>query len=160
MRSWYNKNKKILLISTIIILILILVILEVFLYKNDKDKNENLNNYRYGEALEELPGSKKYTNNKLKASHCLDNICIENLVFHYLDNSGRIDYIVRNKSNKKRRGYLKIVFKDQSLIIIYDVEAKGIIQTSSRYEGFDIKNKKDYTLKKLSKEEEEKIIKK
>lgn len=158
MKDWFNKNKTALLVSIIIVLIIILIILGVFLYK--KNKYDGLNNYRYNEAIEELPGSKKYTNSKLKSSHCLDNICIEDVVFHYTDTSGRVDYTVYNKSSKKRKGYLKMVFKEQTLIIAYDLDGKSKSYTSSHYEGFEIKNKNSYTLKKLSEKEISEIIKK
>lgn len=158
MKNWINKNRKILIICLIILVIILLVIIGIFIFGNPKKKEVNI--YNYTNKSEELPGSKEYTSNKLKASHCLKKICVENVVFHYTDNAGRVDLTVYNKTNKKKSGYLKMVFKEQELVIIYDVDGGGRIQTSSNYEGFEIKDKENYTLEELSKEEIEEITKK
>ena len=93
-------------------------------------------------------------------NHCLDDICISELTFYYIGDSGRIEYTISNHSDKKVSGYFKLVFQNQSLIAVYrDLDVNKSIRTKSQYVDTKISNKDDYVLKKLTKEEISKLKK-
>ena len=148
-------------IIIIIVLIIILLIIGLILYLNARPKLKNIgNNYYYSENIVELPGTVTYKNDSLSSEHCLNNICISDVTFHYNNEVGKVDYKITNNSNKIVSGYLKMVFQNQSLLIVYkDLVPKRTINSSSQYMGIEIKDKSDYKLEKLSKEEIKKIIK-
>lgn len=155
------KKRKIIII-TIIILILILLSIIIFFIVSPKKKAKNSSNdYVFAKSQKELPGTKTYTNDKLKEAHCIDNVCIENVVFYYKGNSGRVEYTILNRNDYEVTDTLRMVFKDKSLLISYkNLPGKKRIKSTSRYVNVEIENKENYKLKKLSKEEKEKIIKK
>ena len=153
------KNKRLILILVIIILIIVLVVIGLVLGR--KKETELINNYKFNNSREELPNTKEYTNDKLKEAHCIDGICIENVTFYYDGDNGRVEYNIYNKNSKEDSGYLKMIFKDKELIVVYNNLDIGSIRNSkSSFSKMKISNKEDYTLKKLSKSEIKKIIKK
>lgn len=148
-------------ILIIIIAIVILLVIGLILYLNGKPiKNDLLNSYDYDDKVVELPNTSTYKNDKLSSKHCLNDICIDNATFYYNDNEGRVEYTITNNSNSIKSGYLKMIFKDQNLKIIYkNLEPKKTIKSRSSYMGIDIKDKSDYKLEELTKEEISKIVK-
>ena len=149
------------LILLIIILIVILVVVGIILFLNRNPRRDNIGNtYKFNNEVVELPNTVSYKNDNLISKHCLKDICIENATFYYNDEMGRVEYTITNNSNKTVSGYLKMVFNDQSLIIVYkDLVPKKTINSFSQYTGIEIKDKTDYKLEKLSKEEIKSIIK-
>ena len=156
-----KKNQKILIIVIVIVLVIVLSILSV-IFEKKKPTNDKLNNnYEISNKIEDEPGTKSYTNEKIKRSHCIDNICVEDVIFYYNDNQGRIEYKVINKSSKKSSGYMKIVYSNKSFVVIYnDLEPGQSIETRSQFSDIKISDQDDYKLEKMSKEEINKIIKK
>lgn len=148
-------------ILIIIILLIILLVVGVVLFLNSKkipDKRGNY--YNMSDEVIELPDTVTYENSSLSSKHCLKDICINDAVFYYNNEVGRVEYTITNTSNKVVSGYLKMVFKDQSLIVIYkNLGPKKTIKSSSQYMGIEIKDKSDYKLVKLNKKEIKKIIK-
>ena len=66
----------------------------------------------------------------------------------------RIEFSVTNLSGNTASGYLKLVFKNQSLIAIYEnLRPNQTIKTSSFYVNTVIESKEDYTLEKLTEQE-------
>lgn len=149
------------IILIIIIAIIILLIIGTILFFTSGIKGRiSGNHYSYGKEVIDLPGTTTYKNEELASKHCIKDICIENAVFYYTSEVGRVEYEITNNSNKKASGYLKMVFDNQSLIVVYkDIKPKETIKTESQYMGIEIKNKNDYELKELTKEEVNKLIK-
>ena len=148
-------------ILIIIVLIVILVIVGVILFLNSMKKDTGKGNeYDFDDEVIELPGTTSYKNDELSAKHCLNNICIDKATFYYNDNIGRVEYTITNTSKTKKSGYLKMVFKDKSLIVVYkDLEPNKTIKSQSQYQGVEIEDKSNYKLEKLTQEEINKIIK-
>ena len=145
----FNKKHGIILI---IGLIIILIIIGLILYLNKKPRPANIgNSYKFNGEEIELPNTVNYKNEKLSSKHCLKDICIEDANFYYNEEVGRVEYTITNLSNKTVSGYLVITYKD--------LLPKKSIKSFSQYMGVKIKDKSDYKLEKLSKEEIKKIIK-
>ena len=157
-----KKNKRVLIVIIIAILIIVLSILSViFEKKKTNGDGKKDNNYQISDKVEEEPGTKSYTTDKIKKSHCVDDICVKDVVFYYNDNQGRIEYKVINNSSKTASGYMKIVYSNKDFNVIYDNLAPGqFIETRTQFSGVKISDQEDYKLEKLSKEEINKIIKK
>lgn len=153
------KKKSLIIIITILIIILLSILL--FFILSPKSTRKTANNYNFSDSSKELPGTKSYTNEKLEKAHCVDNVCVENVVFYYNGNKGRVDYTIMNRNPYSVSGTLKMVFGDKSLLVSYNnLSAQSRIEGSSSYVDLDIKDKENYKLEKLSKEELKKIIKK
>lgn len=152
------KNRKTLIVLIIIVvLILVGVILAVFFKPESKAKP---NAYDFEGEVVELPNTVTYTNDKLNEKHCIEDICIGNVTFYYNDLEGRVEYTITNNSKTTRSGYLKMVFNDQELSVIYkDLRPKKTINSRSQYMGMEIKDKSNYSLRKMTKEEISKITK-
>ena len=132
----------------------------MFLNSGSKDTGRG-NDYKFQEEVIEIPGTTIYKNDELSAKHCINEICIENVVFYYNDKVGRVEYTITNTSKKKKSGYLKMVFNNTtSLLITYsDLESNESIKSESQYMGIEIEDKSDYKLVELTEEEINKIIK-
>ena len=155
--KFIKKNR----ILIIVILLIILIVVGVILFINSKPKDTGRgNDYKFKEEVIEIPGSTTYKNDELSAKHCLNKICIENVVFYYNDKMGRVEYTITNTSKKKKSGYLKMVFNNKSLIIAYnDLKSMETVKSESQYMGIEIEDKSDYKLVELTEEEINKIIK-
>ncbi len=155
--NFIKKNR----ILIIVILLIILIVVGVILFINSKPKDTGRgNDYKFKEEVIEIPGTITYKNDELSAKHCLKKICIENVVFYYNDKVGRVEYTITNTSKKKKSGYLKMVFNNNSLIVAYnDLESMETIKSESQYMGIEIEDKSDYKLVELTEEEINKIIK-
>ncbi len=154
-------NKKIKYIIIAIIILLLIGFIEIIIFSQKKDNNtSSINSYHFTGKVKEADDIVIYTNPQLKASHCLNLICVENASFYYNTNSGRVEYTIHNQSNNQYNGYLKMVFQEQSLVIsIKDLAPGESIKTSSYYLGIKINNKEDYLLQELTDEEKSKIVK-
>ena len=152
------KNNKILIIVIAIIILVIVGLIVLLIPKKGED--EWGNSYNFSDDVVELPDTVTYNNEKLTSRHCLNSICVEEVTFYYSNDTGRVEYTITNTSNKTKSGYLKMVFKNEFLIIAYkDLVPKRTIKSRTQYTGKEIKDKSDYKLKKLTKEEISKIKK-
>lgn len=149
------------MIILIIVLIVILITVGIILFLNRNPRRDNVgNSYNYNNEIIELPNTISYKNEKLSEKHCLKNICISDVTFYYNEEIGRVEYTITNNSNKTVSGYLKMVFNDKSLVVVYkDLSPKQTINSFSQYSGIEINDKSDYKLEKLSKKEIKQIIK-
>jgi len=155
-----DQNKRNILIIIIVVLILVLLLVILFAVNNHKPKT-NGNNYVISSKEKELNGTEEHTSEKLKSSHCVDKVCVENVSIYYNGSEGRVEYTIYNKSSKEVSGNLMMVFGDDTILVAYSkLGAKGKIETSSFFTDKNISDKDDYVLRKLTKEEEKKIIKK
>lgn len=155
--EFIKKNKVLIIIIAIIILIIVGLII---LFIPKKGEEEWSNSYNFSNDVVELPDTVTYENDKLSSKHCLNSICIEDVTFYYSGDTGRVEYTITNTSNKTVSGYLKMVFKDESLIVAYkDLVPKRTIKSRTQYTGKEINDKSNYKLKKLTKEEISKIKK-
>ena len=158
-----KKTVKILLIVIAVILLLVGIVEIIhFSRKEETPNNTNKfseNHYNIASEVEEAPGTKVYTSPTLDKEHCLDTICVENVSFYYTDEGGRMEYTVINKSDKAASGFLKLVFGNQSLKIVYqDVPAGGKTKSGTFYSQKKIQSMEDYHLEHLSDDEYKKII--
>lgn len=159
MKNMDKKRKILIIIIAVILLILISIIL--FAINRPKNKGNIRNNYNMSNEEKELNGTNEYTSDKLKSSHCVDKICVEDVSIYYNGSEGRVEYTIHNKSSKKATGNLMMVYGEDTILVAYDnLEAKTSISTSSFFRNKKINEKEDYVLRKLTKEEEKKIIKK
>lgn len=149
------------MIILIIVLIVILITVGIILFLNRNPRRDNVgNSYNYNNEIIELPNTVTYKNEQLTLKHCLKNICISDVTFYYNEEIGRVEYTITNDSNKIVSGYLKMVFNDKSLVVVYkDLVPKQTINSFSQYSGIEINDKSDYKLEKLSKKEIKQIIK-
>ena len=155
--NFIKKHKILIIIISIIILIIVGVIL--FLTYGGHDSGRG-NHYIIDDEVIELPGTVTYKNEALASEHCLNGICISDAVFYYNDEFGRVEYKITNNSNKKKSGYLRMIFKDQTLLVRYkDLEPNKTVESKSQYVGIEITDKSDYKLEELTKEEISKIKK-
>ena len=154
----FIKKHKILIV---LILLIILIIVGVILFLNSIKRDSGRgNDYNFEEEVIELPGTTNYKNEQLSSKHCLKGICITEANFYYNDTVGRVEYKITNTSKKKKSGYLKMVFKNKYLIVVYkDLEPNETIKSQSQYVGMKIEDKSDYKLEELSKTEIDNIIK-
>ena len=154
-----SKTKYIVVIIALILLILIGMI-EIFIFSKPKNNSQGDSKNQYFVSSEKIEEDlKTYTNDNLQKIHCVDSVCIENVTFHYDSNSGRIDYLIENQSDKTSSGYLKLIFENQSFIISYEkLEPNQKTEGSSYYEKIEIQNREDYVLEKLKEEEKDKIV--
>ena len=155
-----KNNKTVKILVVILVFFLILGVVEIILFTRNKQKKNLQNEYQFSTDTTKEDDIITYTNDNLKKSHCLDSICIENVVFYYYeDGGGRIEYTIQNTSDKEVSGMIKLVFGEESLIAYYaELGANSKIETSSYYQNKVIKNKDNYTLSKLSEEEESKVV--
>lgn len=153
-----NKSKYILIVAIICLLIgLGGVVLSARLGQFPKSSKKN--DYHFSSTTIQPVNMKQYTNENLKKSHCLDDICIENVNFYYTDEGGRIEYTIENRTNRIVSGSMKLVFENQSLTAIYNQLAPNSrLRTSSYFSKMQIYNKEDYTLRYLTEEEKSKIV--
>lgn len=152
-------RKYLILIIIVAIVLLLAVGITLFLTSGMRGRIKG-NHYDFGDSVIDLPGTITYKNDSLGAKHCLNDICIENATFYYNDEVGRVEYNITNTSKKKASGYLKMVFDNQSLIVIYkDLKPNKTVKSESQYMGIEIRDKNDYKLKELTKEEISKLIK-
>ena len=157
-----KKNNSILIIIAIVVVLLI-GIGAIVLFSGKKDEkyppSDNENHYNITSTVEEPEGTQTYTSDTLKAEHCLDSICVEEVSFYYTDEGGRVEYTVINKSEMPASGFLKLVFDSQSLYITYqDLPAGGKKKTATFYSDIQIKNMEDYHIERLTEEENKKIV--
>lgn len=105
-------------------------------------------------------GTKVNTTNNLKKKHCLEDICVSNVYIYYNNGTGTINYALSNKSKKKKKGNFKLIFDNNNEVVInYDFTKENNYESFASYMGNDLGKVKDYKLIKLSKSEEQAIIK-
>jgi uncharacterized protein YxeA len=154
----FIKKYKILIIIVLIIILIIVGVILFFTYGGHDSGRGN--NYIIDDEVIELPGTVTYKSETLSSKHCLNDICISDAIFYYNGEIGRVEYKITNTSNKKKSGYLHMVFKDQTLLVRYkDLEPNKTVESKSQYTGIEITDKSDYKLEELTKEEINKIKK-
>lgn len=142
------KNKKVIALLIVVILIIILVVSISFFHKKDESKLPKPAYGFTGNVVEE-EGTFIRDIDSLKKSHCVDNICVKNLMIYYKNKNGRIEIEIVNNNKRSANGKLTIKFdNDVKYNIEYDLKGKETIKTSIQYDGDDLSNVYDYTLKK------------
>ena len=164
MKEFIKKKIKIITIfMSGLIVIIIGIILAINISNERKQLLENMtdvNNYVIKEKVIEMPGTKVISNDALKSTHCLKDVCISNVTIYADGKDGRIECLVKNNSEKTISDYLKIKINDNSLVIAYDNLRPGKESKSTvRYSGMDFTNITDYSLKELTAKEKKKFIK-
>ena len=140
---------------------LVLGFVEIILFSQSKNlsKGDSENHYSVSSEKGQASYDTTYTNEKLKAVHCVDSICIENVTLYYQGTNGKMEYTIENRGSEAVSGFVQLVFGDKSLIVSYqDLKAKQKIQGSSYFTEIKIQNTEDYVLKKLTDEEKSEIV--
>ncbi len=141
-----------------IAIFLVVGIIEIALFTRRRPL-ERENHYFMADGVKEAIGTKTYTNDQLKASHCIDSICIIDAKFYYTEAGGRVEYTIENQGTEVASGYLKMIYGNQSLLVAYqNLNPQEKAVTSSFYVGIEIENKDDYLLEKLTEEEINKVV--
>ncbi len=145
-------NKIYIVVPLIVFLSLFLIVLGVYsiTLKNKKYDENNYNFYRIVPGDKKLKDENTITSDKLSYPHCINDLCVENVIVHSGNSIGRVDYTVRNKSNETLNGYLKLVFNDRNVIIFYNVDGNSTFKSVAQYNGFTIENVDDYSLEYLN----------
>ena len=141
-------DKKKIIIGSVIFIVLIICLL---IFKPSKTVTNKKNSYNYETKSVELPNTVKYTNDNLSKNHCVNDICISNLVFYTLNDSGRIEYNIYNSSNDMKSGVLRLNFSGKYLYVVYKgLLGKNTISSFSEFEKVNISNKEDYIIEEYS----------
>lgn len=149
-----------LIIIIICIILAIAIICILFNVTVHKKNHPSSTEYKVSDKVVELPGTEVITTDSMKEEHCLNDICVSDVVVYNANKEGRVECIVTNKSNKVKTDYFKLVFNDIPLVISYkNLKPSKTVKAIAQYKGKDIKNVDDYVLKELTKEEKEKIKK-
>ena len=156
MKKFFKKN-----IMKIIcgLLMICLVVLILLLRPNKNNKNVK-NYYKFSDDVVETPNTVVIKNDSMSKEHCINDICVKDVVFYYDSVQGRFNYTVVNKTNVVQSGYLKLVFGEKSFIVVYSDVLPGKEKSNTSY--FNMNNLKltdDYVLEELSEEDRSKIIK-
>ncbi len=160
MKKWFSKHKNNFVFGLIGLCFIGAVVLGIILAKEpDKENKITDNKYHFSTEVVERTDTKEYSNDVLQSKHCLDDICISEAKFYYLENEGRVDYTIENIGNKVQSGFLKMIFGGDSLVVAFsDLEPGKVVHTTSQYGGQTIKDMSDYTLDYLTEEEKNSII--
>lgn len=153
----FIKNNIVKIICGLIMICLVVLLLLLKPYKKEKKVK---NHYRFSEDIVETPNTVVIKNDNMSKEHCINNICVKDVVFYYDSVQGRFNYTVVNKTNVVQSGYLKLVFGDKKFIIIYSDVLPGLEKSNTSY--FNMSNLKltdDYVLEELSEEDKNRIIK-
>lgn len=159
MKKFITENMKIIIIILSILILLLIIIGLIFAAKTTKDRNDQTD-YTFSNEVVELPGTKILKSDKLAEEHCLDNICVSDVIIYTVNNEGRMECNITNKSNDTKSGYLRLKFNKESLIISYqDLSPDSSSKATAQYTNKKIDNINDYSLEKLTKEEIKTLIK-
>ena len=167
----FIKSKKIISLIIIIILLLLVLSLVYFLGKKDTNKGQELIDGKYIKSGEYYfdtsanaydPNILIRTSDAIKKEHCLDNICLSDVVIKYTrENEGYVQSTVTNKSKSKQSGYVKMDFGDDLILLVsYNLKPNESDTSYSIYNSLDLNNVVDYKLIKVSESEEKKYSKK
>lgn len=153
-----NKNKKMFIILPIIILSFLLILVGVsYAGKLNGKRNDGYNNYVISDKISELDGTTVVKSDELSREHCLDDICVKDVVV-YNNNDGRIEYVIVNNGSKETSGILKMNFGDISAYVAYSALQPGqSVKSLTVFHMQDYSNVKDYKLEKLTDDELSKI---
>ena len=146
------KNRKKIVILLIIILIIIFLLVLKIIFNSKKEENSSF--YDFSDEFVEIDGTKKYTSDKLSDLHCLNDICISEVVFSYINNNYGVQYVIKNNSSKKASGYLYMKYGKQKILLAYSsLEPGKSKRMSSSVHGAQLEIEDDYTLVELTSKE-------
>ncbi len=146
-------NLRNILISIFIISFLLLLF--VFIKNENVNKKESnlINDYKFSSS-EKYKDAEIITNDKLKSNHCIDNICISNLIIYQAKSYCNIEMNITNKGKFKASGYLKLVFKDQEMTVKYNnLESKATRNYTIHLNENKLNDMSDFKVRKLTKDE-------
>ncbi|MBQ8534086.1 MAG: hypothetical protein IJ463_00185 [Bacilli bacterium] len=159
-----SKYNKLIYIGLILVVIIIIFLISLLFKDSKKELYEKLDkqnsNIVVSDVKKEIPGTHIRSLESLKKKHCLDDVCIKNIMIYYRKNSGRIEYEIVNNGKRKVSGAFKLKFDNgNSTYIVYTKlkkgeSRKGVISFSNN----DYSNVYDYTLNKLKDKELKKLL--
>ena len=155
-----NKRKNAIIVGPILVLAFLFLIVGIVYFGKKDGNNEPLNSqYRISDNHVEYPGSETIKSDKLTQEHCLDNICVKDVVIYQAENEGRIEYTIVNKGSSEASDILKLNFGDTFTYITFTILQPGrSVSSRTIFRDGDYTNVDDYTLEYLTAEEKEKIV--
>jgi len=153
-----KKNKRMFIIIPTIIISFLLILFGISqIGKNSSSITDN-NQYRVSDTVVELDGTKIIKNQQLTDGHCLDDICVKDLVVYDLNGEGRIEYTISNNGSSEASDFLKLNFGNSYIYIHYSALQPGrSVKSRTIYRSGDFTNINDFTIEKLTAEELNKI---
>lgn len=165
MKKFNLKNKPLIMIIGVVILIIVSVLMFLIgkmlgAKKENIIKENNLNEQTTVFINKPYKNAKKITSKKLSKEHCLNDICIKDLVIYYTDESNNIELKVVNKGKKPATGYLKIVFGEKAMTVAYNsLDKKKSSPYTIQLGKEKLPDISDFTVRKLTSGEMSKIKK-
>ena len=160
MKKFIKEHRNIVIIIVSVLLVLLIIIAIILATKGHKNLKKMPNEYIIQEREVELPGTKVVSNDNLNSEQCLDGICVSNVVIHSTADQGRVECTITNKSEKKKKGYLKLVFNDKKLVVSYATLAvNDSTKAYAQFSGYSLQDVSDYSLEKVTKEEKKAFAK-
>ncbi len=154
------KNTMLFIIFLSIILFFIIILFIFCNKKTDIDKDYRRSNIIIFTSKDKYKDAEIITNETLKSEHCVDKVCVKDLVIYKAKTYYNIEMKIKNKSKKEASGYLKVIFKDREMTIFYNKlksnkEKNYTIQLGER--GID--DPTDFKVRKLTDKELKKLVK-
>ena len=112
---------------------------------------ENPNGVNILPGIPDDPDRVTISNRALKKEQCVNDICVKKVVVTCYPDRGSITYKITNKGKEKVSGYLKLEFENFTGYLVYnDLKPGKTTDGYVGYSGYDLRNVKEYKLKKLS----------
>lgn len=154
-----KRNQKLITILTVVIIAFLLILLVISSKGSLKGKESNDNQYRISDYEVELPDTIVTKNDKLTKGHCLDDICVKDVVIYDANGEGRIEYTIVNNGSEKATDILKLNFGDSFTYVAFtDLSSNNSVRSKTIYKVGNYKNIEDFKIERLTEEELGKIV--
>ena len=155
-----KRNLLIIIISSVIVILLIIIVIFAFKHKDNMFDKDATNGYNILDEVIEIPGTNIISNDSLNEEKCLDDICVSNVKIYAVDNTGRVECVVKNNTANVKSGYLKLTASGQTVLIAYKELGPGeSVNAIAGYDGKSISSADSYTIENLTKKEQKAIKK-
>ncbi len=140
----------------ILVIVLLLVVCSVVIFKKISVKPTELHSefYEFSSDEKEISGTQRYSNDLLTSEHCIGDICVRDVTFHYVNKIQKIEYVILNNGKKKATGYLYMKYGNHKILLSYSsLEPGKTVKNTSQLFGVEFEQHDDYTLSELTEEE-------
>ncbi len=160
--NWKDKTLlPIVLIAVVFIAIVLILVFSAISKKNvEESKKEGSGEQKTVFYNEPYKDATKITNETLAREHCVDDICVKDLVIYYTKSANNIEFNLFNKGKKKATGYLKIVFDDKAMTVAYNsLESNKSSPYTIQLGKEKLEDTSDFIVRELTGQELEKLKK-
>ncbi len=153
--NWKSKTLlPIVLIAVVLVAVVLVLIASVILKKDDEDIRKKSGKQTSVFINDPYKNATKITNSKLAKEHCVNDICVKDLVIYYTDTVNNIEFDLINKGKEKATGYLKVVFGDKEMTVSYDaLESKRPSPYTIQLGKEKLATTEDFSVRELTSEE-------